>query len=77
MTGIVTLLNLVLSLFSTFVEWGKTKKIFKENEAIIVAAILTNAMKEIQLVKETNARLDLEFKSDTSSILRDDQFTRK
>ena len=74
--SIITLLNAILGLFSKFVEWGASKKIFKENEAIIVSKILSNAIRDIQIVKETNARLDADFKSNPDRILQDDRFTR-
>lgn len=73
---LISLLNALLGLFQSFVAWGQAKKIFKENEAIIVSAILTNALKEIELVKKNNAKLDAEFRANPSSILQDDGFSR-
>ena len=74
--SIVALINGVLTLLNYFVQWGQSRKLFKEAEALIVSAILSNALRDINLVKESNARLDAEFKLDPSNIVRDDQFTR-
>ena len=74
--SVIALLNAVLGLLQSFVAWGQAKKIFKENEAIIVATILGNALKEIERVKESNARLDAEFRNDPTSVMRDDGFSR-
>lgn len=49
---------------------------FKEDEAIIASKILGKALEDLKLVKESNARLDAQFESDPSSIMRPDEFTR-
>lgn len=74
--SIVALVNLVLSLLNKFADWGARTKIFKEDEAIIASKILAKAMEDIKLVKESNARLDAEFRTNPDSILSRDEFTR-
>lgn len=72
----LTIINIVLTLLNTFVEWGKRSKIFKEDEALIAASILTRSLKEIEVAKQIKEDITRKFDSDPSSILQPDEFTR-
>lgn len=72
----LTIINLVLTLLNSFVEWGKRSKLFKEDEALIARAILKRSLEEIAIAKQAKEDLVREFDSDPSSVLRPDEFTR-
>ena len=74
--SIIALINSILGLLQSVVAWGQAKKVFKENEAIIVATILGNALRDIERAKKSDNRLDTEFRNDPTSVMRDDGFSR-
>lgn len=72
----LTIINLALTLLNSFVEWGKRSKLFKEDEALIAAAILKRSLQEIAIAKQAKEDLNRQFDSDPSSVMRPDEFTR-
>lgn len=76
MGSILTLVNTVLGLLSAFVAWGQSKKVFKENEAIIALTILRKSQEDIKRAKVIEDRLNNEFKSDPNAVHTIDEFTR-
>ena len=72
----LTIINLVLTLLNSFVEWGKRSRVFKEDEAIIASAILKRSLEDIAIAKQAKEDLNRKFDSDPSSVLLSDEFTR-
>ncbi len=76
MTGVLSLVNLVLTLLNRFVEWGARSKVFKEDEALIASQVLVKVTKEIKDAHDIRESVNAEFDSDPSSILQPDEFAR-
>jgi hypothetical protein len=76
MTGALSLVNLVLTLLNSIVQWGARTKVFKEDEALIASQILVKVTKEIKDAHLIRESVNAGFDSDPSSILQPDEFTR-
>jgi hypothetical protein len=76
MTGVLSLVNLVLTLLNSIVQWGARTKVFKEDEALIASQILVKVTKEIKDAHDIRESVNAGFDRDPSSVLQPDEFAR-
>jgi hypothetical protein len=76
LTSALSLVNLVLTLLNSFVQWGARTKVFKEDEAIIASQVLTRVLKDIEDAKNAREAINREFADNPDSVMQPDEFTR-
>ena len=66
------IIKIVLSLLSTFVQWGQRTKMFSEDESIIALTLLANAQKDMDIAKTIRA----DAATNPNSVHDDTEFRR-